>query len=121
MGEYLGPRVRLRPGDVARRHEASWRGLTAEAVQFTASEGFEYDFTAPCHLLIAADRGIRIRGESRVDGVVTSSRRDIGRTLSFIPKLIGIFVALIVAGPWMLAVMLDYMRQVFNGIPGLIG
>src|SRR5215475_6673654 len=86
MGEYLRPRVRLRPGDVARRHEASWRGLTAESVQFTASEGFEYDFTAPCHLLIAADRGIRIRGESRVDGVVASSRRDIGRTLTFIPK-----------------------------------
>jgi flagellar biosynthesis protein FliQ len=42
-------------------------------------------------------------------------------TLSFIPKLVGIFVALIVAGPWMLAVMLDYMRQVFTGIPGLIG
>ena len=42
-------------------------------------------------------------------------------TLSFIPKLIGIFVALIVAGPWMLSVMLDYMRNVFNGIPGLIG
>ncbi len=42
-------------------------------------------------------------------------------TLSFIPKLVGIFVALVVAGPWMLAVMLDYMRQVFTGIPGLIG
>ena len=42
-------------------------------------------------------------------------------TLSFIPKLIGIFVALIVAGPWMLSVMLDYMRNVFNGIPGMIG
>ena len=42
-------------------------------------------------------------------------------TLSFIPKLVGIFVALIVAGPWMLAVLLDYMRQVFTGIPGLIG
>ena len=41
--------------------------------------------------------------------------------LSFIPKLIGIFVALVVAGPWMLAVMLDYMRQVFTSIPGLIG
>jgi len=26
-----------------------------------------------------------------------------------------------VAGPWMLSVMLDYMRQVFTGIPGLIG
>ncbi|MES2742115.1 MAG: flagellar biosynthesis protein FliQ [Pseudomonadota bacterium] len=42
-------------------------------------------------------------------------------TLSFIPKLIGIFAALVVAGPWMLSVMLDYMRQVFTGIPGLVG
>lgn len=42
-------------------------------------------------------------------------------TLSFIPKLIGIFVALMLAGPWMLAVMLDYMRQMFSGIPGMIG
>jgi flagellar biosynthetic protein FliQ len=42
-------------------------------------------------------------------------------TLSFIPKLVGIFVALVVMGPWMMAVMLDYMRSVFNGIPGLIG
>jgi flagellar biosynthetic protein FliQ len=42
-------------------------------------------------------------------------------TLSFIPKLVGIFVALVVAGPWMLSVMLDYMRQIFGGIPGLVG
>ena len=42
-------------------------------------------------------------------------------TLSFIPKLVGIFVALVVAGPWMLSVMLDYMREVFGGIPGLVG
>ncbi|UVW27897.1 flagellar biosynthesis protein FliQ [Massilia sp. H6] len=42
-------------------------------------------------------------------------------TLSFIPKLVGIFVALVVAGPWMLSVMLDYMRQVFTGIPGMVG
>jgi flagellar biosynthetic protein FliQ len=42
-------------------------------------------------------------------------------TLSFIPKLVGVFVTLVVAGPWMLSVMLDYMRQVFTGIPGLIG
>ena len=41
-------------------------------------------------------------------------------TLSFIPKLVGVFVALVVAGPWMLSVMLDYMRQVLTGIPGLV-
>ena len=42
-------------------------------------------------------------------------------TLSFIPKLIGIFVALVVAGPWMLTVMLDYMRDLFTNIPNMIG
>ena len=42
-------------------------------------------------------------------------------TLSFIPKLIGIFIALVVAGPWMLSTMLDYMRQLFTSIPGMVG
>lgn len=42
-------------------------------------------------------------------------------TLSFIPKLVGIFIALIVAGPWMLSVMMDYMREVLTGIPGMTG
>lgn len=41
-------------------------------------------------------------------------------TLSFIPKLVGIFAAMIIAGPWMLTVILDYMRHVFTGIPALI-
>lgn len=41
-------------------------------------------------------------------------------TLSFIPKLIGIFVALVVAGPWMLTIMLDYMREMFTNIPLLV-
>ncbi|MGV8900072.1 MAG: flagellar biosynthesis protein FliQ [Burkholderiaceae bacterium] len=43
------------------------------------------------------------------------------QTLSFIPKLVGIFVALIIAGPWMLSIMLDYMRSVFTGISNLSG
>ncbi|MET0323066.1 MAG: flagellar biosynthesis protein FliQ [Duganella sp.] len=42
-------------------------------------------------------------------------------TLSFIPKLVGVFVALVVAGPWMLSIMLDYMREVFGNIPNLVG
>lgn len=42
-------------------------------------------------------------------------------TLSFIPKLVGIFIAMVVAGPWMLSVMLDYMREIFTSIPGMVG
>jgi flagellar biosynthetic protein FliQ len=41
-------------------------------------------------------------------------------TLSFIPKLVALFAALVLAGPWMLSVMIDYMRQVLEGIPALV-
>lgn len=42
-------------------------------------------------------------------------------TLSFIPKLVALFATLVVAGPWMLSVMIDYMRQVLEGIPAMVG
>lgn len=42
-------------------------------------------------------------------------------TLSFVPKLLVIFVTLIAAGPWMLTLMTDYMRRLYESIPGIIG
>ena len=42
-------------------------------------------------------------------------------TLSFIPKLMILAVALMVAGPWMLRLIIGYTRQLFESIPGLIG
>jgi flagellar biosynthetic protein FliQ len=42
-------------------------------------------------------------------------------TLSFIPKLLAVFATLVIAGPWMLGVMLDYMRDLFSSIPQLVG
>jgi flagellar biosynthetic protein FliQ len=42
-------------------------------------------------------------------------------TLSFIPKLLAIFIVLVLFGPWMLGVLLDYIRGLFTGIPGMIG
>lgn len=42
-------------------------------------------------------------------------------TLSFIPKLLAVFATLVIAGPWMLSMILDYMRQVFSSIPQLVG
>jgi flagellar biosynthetic protein FliQ len=42
-------------------------------------------------------------------------------TLSFIPKLVGVFAVMVIAGPWMLTIMLDYTRQIFAGIPALAG
>ena len=42
-------------------------------------------------------------------------------TLSFIPKLIGVFVVLMFAGQWMLTTMVDYMHLVFTSIPAMAG
>jgi len=39
------------------------------------------------------------------------------QTLSFIPKLVGILLALVVVGPWMLSVMSDYLREVLTEFP----
>ena len=43
------------------------------------------------------------------------------QTLSFIPKLLVTFIVLIVAGPWILNLLVEYMRTLFTDIPGLIG
>jgi flagellar biosynthetic protein FliQ len=42
-------------------------------------------------------------------------------TLSFIPKLIAIAVALMVAGPWMLRELIGYTRGLIESIPSLVG
>lgn len=41
-------------------------------------------------------------------------------TLSFIPKLLAVFATLVIAGPWMLGMVLDYMRSLFSSIPQLV-
>lgn len=41
-------------------------------------------------------------------------------TLSFIPKLVGVFLAMIIAGPWMIEKMVDYMRTMIGSIPSIL-
>jgi len=42
-------------------------------------------------------------------------------TLSFIPKLLAMFAVLVVAGPWMIELMTDYIQRLYGGIPWLVG
>jgi len=41
-------------------------------------------------------------------------------TLSFVPKLIGVGVALLVCGNWMLHTLVDFTTQLFDMIPSLL-
>ena len=42
-------------------------------------------------------------------------------TLSFVPKLVAIFVTLVLAGPWMITILTDFMRRLVESIPSMIG
>ncbi|QOY52031.1 flagellar biosynthesis protein FliQ [Candidatus Sulfurimonas marisnigri] len=41
-------------------------------------------------------------------------------TLSFIPKILGVVIVIILTMPWMLNSMTDYSTQVFNMIPTFV-
>ena len=41
-------------------------------------------------------------------------------TLSFVPKLIGVGVALLICGNWMLHTLVDFTNDLFEMIPGLL-
>lgn len=42
-------------------------------------------------------------------------------TLSFVPKIVGAIAALAVAGPWMLATLVEFVRETLMSIPGAVG
>lgn len=42
-------------------------------------------------------------------------------TLSFIPKLIALVFALLIAGPWMLGTLRDFSVRLYMAIPGMLG
>lgn len=41
-------------------------------------------------------------------------------TLSFIPKILAVFAVLVIAGPWLLGLITDYTRTLFQNIPLLV-
>jgi len=43
------------------------------------------------------------------------------QTLSFIPKVLAVAATAVIAGPWMLNLVLDYIRTLFTNLPYMIG
>ena len=43
------------------------------------------------------------------------------QTLAFIPKIVAVFLAMVLFGPWMLTILLDFTRDLFQQLPQLIG
>ncbi len=43
------------------------------------------------------------------------------QTLSFIPKVVGLAVVIVVGGPWMLGQLLIYTEELWTSIPSMVG
>jgi flagellar biosynthetic protein FliQ len=43
------------------------------------------------------------------------------QTLSFIPKVAGMAVLIVIAGPWMLGQLINWTQQLYAGIPSMVG
>lgn len=42
-------------------------------------------------------------------------------TLSFVPKIIALSITLVIAGPWMLNLLVEYIQRILLSIPSAIG
>jgi flagellar biosynthetic protein FliQ len=54
-------------------------------------------------------------------GMIQAATQINEMTLSFIPKLLALVAAIFITGPWMLKLMVDYTRQLFESIPSMLG
>jgi len=89
--------------------------MTPQAVMELARQALEIALLVSAPLLLTA----LITG--LVISIFQAATQINESTLSFIPRLVVMFVTLIFAGPWMLQTMTDYIRRLFESIPGLVG
>jgi flagellar biosynthesis protein FliQ len=89
--------------------------MTPETVMTIAQRALEMTvlLAAPL-LLVALLIGLLV-------GIFQAATQIHEMTLSFIPKLIGMAAALLIAGPWMLKQLVSYTRLLIESIPSLIG
>jgi len=72
-------------------------------------------------LLLAAPLLLTTLAIGLLVGIFQAATQINEMTLSFIPKLIGMAAALVIAGPWMLNQLIGYTRTLIESIPSLIG
>lgn len=72
-------------------------------------------------LLVAAPVLLTVLAIGLVVSVFQAATQLNEATLSFVPKIVGAVAALAVAGPWMLATLVEFLRETLMSIPGAVG
>jgi len=89
--------------------------MTPETVMTIAQRALEMTLmlAAPL-LLVALMVGLLV-------GIFQAATQINEMTLSFIPKVLAMAAALVIAGPWMLKELVSYTRTLIESIPSLVG
>jgi AraC family transcriptional regulator len=77
--------VRICPTEFVERKTTEWPGVRAEFVTATQRRQFKWKFKSTHHLLIAIERSERISGETSVNGLPPSTRRNASGSLTLVP------------------------------------
>lgn len=72
-------------------------------------------------LLVSAPLFIAALATGLIISIFQAATQINEQTLSFVPKLIATFITLVLAGPWMITMMTDFIRRLFESIPSMIG
>jgi len=72
-------------------------------------------------VLLSAPILLTALGIGLLIGIIQAATQIQEMTLSFIPKLLGVAAALIIAGPWMLTLVTEWVTELITGIPLLLG
>jgi flagellar biosynthetic protein FliQ len=71
--------------------------------------------------LIAAPMLLTALGVGLLIGMIQAATQIQEMTLSFIPKLLAIGLSMVIAGRWMLHLLILFTERLFESIPSLVG
>ncbi len=71
-------------------------------------------------ILLAAPLLLAALAVGLIVGMLQAATQVNELTLSFIPKLLAMALVLLIAGPWMLHILVDYTRQLIESLPTLM-
>jgi len=87
--------------------------MTPESAMTIGRQALELTFLLSAPLLLSA------LATGLIVSIFQAATQINEMTLSFIPKLLVMFLVMVLSGPWMLQIMMDFMHQLYTDIPWL--
>jgi len=89
--------------------------MTAETVLDLAQQGVYYILIVSGPLLLLA------LGVGLIISIFQAATQIQEQTLAFIPKIVAVFLGVVIFGPWMISHMVQYATEIFSNLTRFVG